>query len=175
MHSRIVNALKKLGAKCCKEGTHVHGDNVDGLLECIAEHYAGGGSSGGLSIKSITFTDRPTAYEWLNANSTKAIKAVLTALYNGVAVTLPCNSVYNNGGGCIWFVGTIGIHKGNGVDIWYPMFEINNQDTKMAGGEFAVLKVRDDSGIELTYPPRQDFPDEYWAALSAQLTVYYID
>lgn len=53
MYSRVVKALKKLGAKCCKAGTEVKGDNVDGLLECIAEHYAGGGGSGDSLITPI--------------------------------------------------------------------------------------------------------------------------
>ena len=48
MYSRLVKALKKLGAKCTVAGTKVEGDNVDGIVECIAEHYAGGaGGSGG--------------------------------------------------------------------------------------------------------------------------------
>ena len=42
MQSRIIKALKKLGAKCTATGTQVDGDNVDGILECIAEHYNGG-------------------------------------------------------------------------------------------------------------------------------------
>ena len=53
MGSRLVKALRKLGVKCCKAGTEVKGDNVDGLLECIAEHYAGGGGSGGATITPI--------------------------------------------------------------------------------------------------------------------------
>lgn len=53
MYSRLVKALRKLGEKCCKAGTDVHGDNVDGLLECIAEHYAGGGGGGDCLIKPI--------------------------------------------------------------------------------------------------------------------------
>lgn len=53
MYSRIVKALKKLGAKCCAAGTEVKGDNVDGLIECIAEHYAGGRTGGECLIKPI--------------------------------------------------------------------------------------------------------------------------
>lgn len=53
MYSRVVKALKKLGVKCCAAGTEVRGDNVDGLLECIAEHYAGGGGGGDCLIKPI--------------------------------------------------------------------------------------------------------------------------
>ena len=47
MYSRLVKALKKLGEKCTAAGTQVTGDNVDGVVECIAEHYAGGGGTGG--------------------------------------------------------------------------------------------------------------------------------
>lgn len=53
MYSRLANALKKLGAKCTEAGTKVEGDNVDGIVECIAEHYAGGGSGGDCLIKPI--------------------------------------------------------------------------------------------------------------------------
>lgn len=47
MYSRLVKALKKLGAKCCPTGTQIQGDNVDGVVECIAEHYAGVGGGNG--------------------------------------------------------------------------------------------------------------------------------
>ena len=47
MYSRLIKALKKLGTKCCHAGTEIKGDNVDGVVECIAEHFAGGGGSGG--------------------------------------------------------------------------------------------------------------------------------
>lgn len=44
MNSRLSKALRKLGKKCTPEGTQVTGDNVDGLLECIAEHYVNDGN-----------------------------------------------------------------------------------------------------------------------------------
>lgn len=53
MHSRLINALIKLGMKCTASGTKVCGDNVDGILECIAEHYEGGGGGGGCLITPI--------------------------------------------------------------------------------------------------------------------------
>lgn len=53
MYSRLVKALRKLGEKCTAAGTKVEGDNIDGIVECIAEHYAGGGGSGGVIITPI--------------------------------------------------------------------------------------------------------------------------
>lgn len=47
MYSRLVKALRMLGEKCTASGTQVTGDNVDGIIECIAKHYTGGGGSGG--------------------------------------------------------------------------------------------------------------------------------
>lgn len=47
MFSRLCKSLSKLAEKVCPAGTLIKGDNVDGILECIAEHYAGGGGSGG--------------------------------------------------------------------------------------------------------------------------------
>lgn len=59
MYSRAAKALKKLGAKCCPAGTQIHGDNVDGLLECIAENYVGGGGgSGGDCLITPIVADR---------------------------------------------------------------------------------------------------------------------
>lgn len=47
MFSRLCQSLKKLAEKVCPAGTQIYGDNVDGVVECIAEHYAGGGGTGG--------------------------------------------------------------------------------------------------------------------------------
>lgn len=53
MYSRLVKALKELGAKICPSGTTITGDNVDGIIECIAAHYMGGGGGGDCLIKPI--------------------------------------------------------------------------------------------------------------------------
>lgn len=53
MYSRLVKALKMLGEKCTAAGTKVEGDNVDGVVECIAKHYAGGGGADGVTITPI--------------------------------------------------------------------------------------------------------------------------
>lgn len=65
MYSRLVKALKKLGAKCCAAGTEVKGDNVDGLLECIAEHYAGGGGGDCLITPIVADRDNITSFREL--------------------------------------------------------------------------------------------------------------
>ena len=65
MYSRLVKALKKLGAKCCQEGTEIKGDNVDGVVECIAEHYAGGGSGGVMITPIVADRDNITSFREL--------------------------------------------------------------------------------------------------------------
>lgn len=52
MGSRLMKALRELGEKCTIAGTEIQGDNVDGIIECIAEHFSGGGS-GECKIKYI--------------------------------------------------------------------------------------------------------------------------
>lgn len=47
MYSRLVKALKELGERICPSGTKIQGDNIDGIIECIATHYAGGGGGSG--------------------------------------------------------------------------------------------------------------------------------
>lgn len=66
MYSRIVKALKKLGEKCTVSGTNVHGDNVDGILECIAEHYKGGGGGDCLIKPIVADRDNITSFRELS-------------------------------------------------------------------------------------------------------------
>lgn len=66
MYSRLVKALKMLGEKCTAAGTKVEGDNVDGILECIAEHYAGGSGGGdGLITPIVADRDNVTSFREL--------------------------------------------------------------------------------------------------------------
>lgn len=58
MNSRLAKALRLLGEKCTVAGTQVTGDNVDGIVECIAKHYAGGGGSGGECLITPIVADR---------------------------------------------------------------------------------------------------------------------
>lgn len=50
MESRLIRALKLLGSKCTCAGTKVEGDNIDGIVECIAKNFEAGGSGGGGKI-----------------------------------------------------------------------------------------------------------------------------
>lgn len=65
MYSRIVKALKKLGAKCTASGTEVKGDNIDGVLDCIAEHYEGGAGGGCLVTPIVADRDHITSFREL--------------------------------------------------------------------------------------------------------------
>ena len=58
MGSRLIKALRKFGAKCTPAGTQITGDNVDGIVECIADHYAGGGGAGGGCLITPIVADR---------------------------------------------------------------------------------------------------------------------
>lgn len=58
MYSRLYQALKKLAEKICAAGTPITGDNVDGIIECMAEHYAGGGGTGGDCLFKPIVADR---------------------------------------------------------------------------------------------------------------------
>ena len=67
MYSRLIKALKMLGEKCTAAGTKVEGDNVDGIVECIAKHYAGGGggSDGVLITPIVADRDKITSFREL--------------------------------------------------------------------------------------------------------------
>ena len=58
MFSRLCQELKKLAEKVCPAGTKIDGDNVDGIIKCMAEHYSGGGGSGGDSLITPIVADK---------------------------------------------------------------------------------------------------------------------
>lgn len=65
MGSRLIKALRKLGEKCTEAGTKIDGDNVDGIVECIAEHFSGGGSGGCLITPIVADRDNITSFREL--------------------------------------------------------------------------------------------------------------
>lgn len=62
MGSRLIKALRKLGEKCTVAGTKIHGDNTDGILECIADHFNGSGSGGCLITPIVADRDNITSF-----------------------------------------------------------------------------------------------------------------
>lgn len=54
--SKISDALRKLAEKCIAEGHEVTGKTTGDILECIAEHYEGGGG-GGSDLPEVTEED----------------------------------------------------------------------------------------------------------------------
>ena len=65
MNSRLIKALCKLGKKCTPAGTEIRGDNVDGVVECIAEHFAGGGGGDGLITPIVADRDNVVSFREL--------------------------------------------------------------------------------------------------------------
>lgn len=65
MESRLIKALRKLGKKCTPAGTDIRGDNVDGVVECIAEHFAGGGGGDGLITPIVADRDNVVSFREL--------------------------------------------------------------------------------------------------------------
>lgn len=65
MGSRLIKALRKLGEKCTAAGTKIHGDNVDGIVECIADHFIGGGEGGCLIKPIVADRDNITSFREL--------------------------------------------------------------------------------------------------------------
>jgi len=119
----------------------------------------GSGSSGGLSIKKIEFTDRPSLYEWLNNNVGKVIKLLFSYNQFPAPVTFP-------------IVATL-----ESDHLYYQFIELLMEQTVMTHLTFVV-----DSDITKLWEGKvndlageTEVPDEYWAAFEVLVTVYYID
>ena len=65
MDSRLAKALRKLGEKCTVTGTEIQGDNVDGIVECIADHFSGDGSGSCLIKPIVADRDNITSFREL--------------------------------------------------------------------------------------------------------------
>ena len=130
-----------------------------------------GGS--GLAIKAISFTDRPSAWEWVKSNHSKVFRMKL-----------------ENSSSLLWLLDTIGtVGAGSSIDaviatsvapfqiaadsITYINLyaEITNQ-TSVIGTSTVSLKS---SGTSFSDSGTSEIPDELWSSSSTKLTVYYTD
>lgn len=150
-------------------------DDVDALLGDGTG--SGGGNGSGGSVKSITFTDRPTAWEWLRNNYRKAIKAFF------VAPGANLNSVFNLIGASVSTDESIGVFavqlngasylpKADGSSELTGMEIAINNESIMVNIAIAILQTDQPVSNQNT---SETVPDEYWALVGAQLTCYYID
>lgn len=133
------------------------------LKKMAGDGSGSGGSGGGLSIKQITFTDRPTLYAWLQDNHSKVIKTVLTTQGN----VLVFDIVERQSDFRFMALSTSDFRDYvNQTATWIPSITVlcvNNTFVDMFSGQ------------ENTELPMNTLQDEYWAAMSASLTVYYIE
>lgn len=160
-----------------KEGAPADAKAVGDRLAAIGN---GGGASGGLSIKKIEFTDRPSAWEWFKSNYAKAIKATLSASLIGGAVISynNVNARFSSGGDSVTSVYLTSIYPyiidDAQVDYSNILLKLTDIDTSVIMGTNNIVFTDTPTiNIEGTMP--QTLPDIYWTQLSAKLTVYYVD
>lgn len=127
---------------------------------------AGSGSGGGLSIKKIEFTDRPTLHDWLQNNVGKVLKTTITT--NQFPAPINCTHIVavNVGDGFYslqqTFCHVVDEVSGK-VVMDASMFEIKS--TEVSFGTSSI-----GTGVTM-----QVIPDEYWAAMEVVVTIYYIE
>lgn len=81
MFSRLCKSLSKLAEKVCPAGTLIKGDNVDGILECIAEHYVGGaGCDCAINVSDFQKVMEKATDTKLD-HSCETVSEVISALY----------------------------------------------------------------------------------------------
>lgn len=176
--------------KSCVEGgdcTFKPQSRIEALLFALKEKInaigdgGGGGASGGLSIKSITFTDRPSAYEWLLSNADKVIKTTLAS--NQTPVPMNYNTMYityrNDWSNIEFLLGTtivtVGVVSGD-ADV-VGMFAMITSDAVevIMSPKYISFSNENDEISSVSDSKPTTIPDAYWSAMEASLTFYYID
>lgn len=155
-----------MGVKNIIGELQVNGSKV--VTEDTLENAGGGG---GLSIKKIEFTDRPTLYAWLQNNLDKVVKAVMTT--NQFPAPVNYSTVLAQSGGSITYyflqyhISTRGSMDAGDLTL-QPYASVAAVTSlpfvSYAEGEVGVSGV---SG--------QLIPDEYWGAMELCMTIYYIE
>jgi hypothetical protein len=155
-----------------------NGTRLDAKLTELANSTGGGsGGGGGLSIKSITFADRPTAHAWLSENFQKLLKATLTS--NQTPYPLNFTNYYatsSNGESSFQFASIMPepyLYE-NRVVQSSTFFRLGSNKSLVAMNGVSI-EFYNDKQPEITESTVTEIPDAYWSALSAQFTFYYID
>lgn len=147
----------------------------DGVY-CVGTTSNTNNASGGLSIKKIEFTDRPSAWAWLAENATKVIRTTLTAnILNKVAVYSICVPDVDSGGivSVVTFSNTLPTEIGEGyVKLWVDFLRITNSNTT-ANIQGHYIQMGD--GLDVHGAALDTVHDENWSAMELVITCYYID
>ncbi len=144
-------------------------NDVDTLL---GDGTGTGGSSGGMSVKSITFTDRPTAFEWLQNNFQKVIKSWISANMGDGIKTITFTSI-EHAITTFRFTDLFMITEGSDFRILSYYMVINDTEVKMSMTPHQALLH--ENGNQVSIYELSTIPDAYWATISAQLTCYYFE
>lgn len=118
-------------------------------------------SGGGFTIKKVEFTDRPSLYAWLQNNFDKMIKVSMNHIQ--MAQPLTFTDWEHHDGDDSYSFYKIYLSTGS-LSFAKELSNINSS------GAFNESKMREDGDVVKT-----QLPDEYWATLSASVTIYYIE
>lgn len=137
----------------------------------------GGGASGGC-VKSITFTDRPSAFEWLSSNYGRCIKAAVTAFDGSTITTHYFSSIQGNlNPQGIKFTNLMLWEEGTEGDEYSRLIEfcVILTDTEVLyTTSYPQIKFAHNS-INLSQSNSTPIPDEYWTQMSVSVTCYYVE
>lgn len=137
------------------------------MLKKMAGGGSGGGNNGGgLSIKQVTVTDRAAAFELLSNIHTRIVKAAFSV--QGVDTVFD-HVVISSNGSMFQLIG-----------IYYNFRSTDGKETYTQ--ELKIVSIHDMEDMSYIWDGNvgeaaesTQVPDAYWAAMSASLTVYYIE
>lgn len=124
---------------------------------------SGGNTGGGLTIKEITFTDRPSMYAWLQENSQKLLKVAATSPIFAAPLNL---SVFDAS------IGETNEYSLSTFSAWCTEDVVHCSCTTITLYGTYTKFVMGNDGQEGDV---QEIPDEYWAAIGLEVKVYYLE
>ena len=127
--------------------------------------------SGGLSIKKIEFTDRPTAYAWLVENYLSVTRCVLRT--NTSEYPFIYDSVDLAGDAIRFTKINFGIGGSDQVYHGYFLLAFTPTETKVTLTA-AEIDFRSDGTITIGNNEVTALTDDYWSVVDASIEIYYM-
>ena len=157
----------------CTKSATVTSDKVgEADHRCEWELEGSGGTGGGLSIKSITFTDRATMYTWLNDNSSKIVKAEFfkrdLSQPLSIGNVIKCNAGY-------YRMDKITSESIKSGDVYYTsivVYEVRIYNSHLL---YLVGGIQEQAFNGTFSKKAEELSDEYWKTWDLSFTFYYID